>query len=42
MILAEIDARLGRNEEARREVERAVEMLPISEEAPDGVRILSG
>jgi TolB-like protein len=41
MILAEIDARLGRKEEAIRQAERAVEMLPISEDAFDGVRIVS-
>jgi TolB-like protein/cytochrome c-type biogenesis protein CcmH/NrfG len=41
MILAEIDARLGRSEEAIRQAERAVELLPLSEDAFDGLRILA-
>ena len=41
MILAEIDARLGRKEDALRAGERARELLPIAEDALDGLRIVS-
>jgi TolB-like protein/Tfp pilus assembly protein PilF len=41
MILAEIDARLGRKEEALRAGERARELLPVTEDALDGLRIVS-
>jgi TolB-like protein/cytochrome c-type biogenesis protein CcmH/NrfG len=41
MILAEIDARLGRKEEALRAGERARELLPITEDALDGLRIVT-
>jgi eukaryotic-like serine/threonine-protein kinase len=36
-VLGRIDAELGRQAEARREAERAVELLPISRDALDGV-----
>jgi TolB-like protein/Flp pilus assembly protein TadD len=41
MILAEIDARLGRREEAIQQAERAVALLPMSDDALDGLRILA-
>jgi TolB-like protein/cytochrome c-type biogenesis protein CcmH/NrfG len=41
MILAEIDARLDRKEDALRQAQRAIELLPVSEDALDGLRILS-
>jgi len=41
MILAEIDARLGRSEDALRQGERAVQLLPMSDDALDGLRILA-
>jgi hypothetical protein len=41
MILAEIEARLGRKEEAMRGAERAAELLPVAEDAFDGLRMLS-
>ena len=41
MILAEIDARLGRKDDAVRAGERARELLPITEDAFDGLRIVS-
>lgn len=41
MILAEIDARLGRKEDALRAAEHARVLLPVSEDALDGLRILS-
>lgn len=41
MILAEIDARLDRKEDALRQAQRAIELLPLSEDALDGLRILS-
>jgi tetratricopeptide (TPR) repeat protein len=40
MILAEIDARLDRKEDALRQAQRAIELLPVSEDALDGLRIL--
>jgi tetratricopeptide (TPR) repeat protein len=36
-VLGRIDAELGRQEEARREAERAVELLPVTRDALDGV-----
>lgn len=41
MILAEIDARLGRKEDAVRTGEQARVLLPITEDALDGLRIAS-
>ena len=41
MILAEIDARLGRKEDAMRAGESARVLLPIAEDALDGLRIVS-
>jgi TolB-like protein len=41
MILAEIDARLGRKEDALQQGERAVQLLPMSDDALDGLRILA-
>ncbi|HWM24631.1 MAG TPA: FlgO family outer membrane protein [Chthoniobacterales bacterium] len=41
MILAEIDARLDRNKDAVRQAQRSTELLPLSEDALDGLRILS-
>ena len=41
MTLADIDARLGNKDDAVRQAERAVELLPMSEDALDGLRILS-
>ena len=40
MILAEIEARLGNKEPALQQAARAVEMLPLSDDALDGLRIL--
>jgi hypothetical protein len=40
MILAEIDARLGRKEDALRAGEQARVLLPITEDALDGLRIV--
>ncbi len=40
IVLAKIDAKLGRKEEAMREAERAVEMLPLSTDAFDGALML--
>jgi len=41
MVLAEIDARLGRKEDALRAGEQARVLLPITEDALDGLRIVS-
>lgn len=41
MILAEIDARLGRKEDAVRAGEQARVLLPVTEDALDGLRIVS-
>lgn len=41
MILAEIDARLGRKEDALQQAERAVQLLPMNDDALDGLRILA-
>lgn len=41
MILAEIDARLDRKEDALQQAQRATELLPLREDALDGLRILS-
>jgi TolB-like protein/Flp pilus assembly protein TadD len=41
MILAEIDARLGRKEDALRAGEQARVLLPVTEDALDGLRIVS-
>jgi serine/threonine-protein kinase len=40
IVLAKIDAKLGRKEEAVREAERAVELLPVSTDAFDGPLML--
>ena len=40
MVLAKIDAKLGRKEEAVRAAERAVELLPVSMDAYDGALML--
>lgn len=40
IVLAKIDAKLGRKEEAVREAERAVELLPVSMDAYDGPLML--
>ncbi len=41
MVLAEVDAKLGRKDEARRQGERAVEMLPIAQDAFHGPGLLA-
>jgi tetratricopeptide (TPR) repeat protein len=40
IVLAKVDAKLGRKEEAVREAERAVELLPVSTDAFDGPLML--
>ncbi len=40
IVLAGIDAKLGRKEEAVREAERAVELLPVARDAVDGPLML--
>jgi TolB-like protein/Tfp pilus assembly protein PilF len=41
IVLAAIEAKLGRKEEAIREAERAVEMIPVARDALDGPRLLT-
>jgi TolB-like protein len=41
IVLASIDAKLGRKEEAVREAERAVEILPVAVDAYDGALVLA-
>ena len=41
IVLGAIDAKLGRKEEAVREAERAVEMIPVAHDALDGPRLLA-
>jgi len=40
MVLALIDAALGRKDEAAREGERAVELLPVTNDAVDGATLV--
>ena len=41
-VLAQVDANLGRKEQALREAEHAVELMPVSKDIYDGVLVLEG